>query len=46
MSLKEALKECLGWSSPIWVGIFYGSGNPHLSRSTSSPDSNELVRET
>jgi hypothetical protein len=22
MSLKEALKECLGWSSPIGVGIF------------------------
>ena len=27
MSLKEALKECLGWSSPIGVGIFFtGAG--------------------
>jgi len=27
MSLKEALKECLGWNSPIGVGIFFiGAG--------------------
>jgi hypothetical protein len=47
MDLEKALKECLGWNSPIGVGIFFcGSGNPHLSRSTSSPNSNELMRET
>jgi hypothetical protein len=27
MSLKEALKENLGWSSPIGIGIFFmGTG--------------------
>jgi len=23
MSLKETLKECLGWSSPIGLGVFF-----------------------